>query len=289
MTRNTIPSTTTYTSVKCNKVCSTYRIINTFVWGSAQPNRVISTPDSVDYQDEHEFGLFSIAREAAQLSGKLAAVDPGLLGPSGGTGVPNRVYHNPSTITSATRDIYLRGKTISNGGGSKGALGQGRNRGDPSRARKISGREEGWGLPPGGEPKTAEPIRQTQTLQNERPPSLAILDPILGLDGKAGPQGCLSTGPNTSRPPSIPATPMQGHNLSIQVSPLWPISSTTGLYKAAETSSWLPSAEGIMIIYLETAHHINILKLLAVFPALKLLPRSTVSAQSCAKATTFQL
>ena len=199
----------------------------------------------------------------------------GLLSPSGGTRVPNRVYHNLSTITSATRDIYLRGKMISNCGGSKGALGQGSNIGDPSKARKlcltnVSGREKGWGLPPSGEPKTVEPIRQTRTLQNGRPPSLAIFDPILGLDGKAGPQGCLSTGPNASRSPSIPATSMQGHNLSIQVSPLWPISSTTGLYKAAETSSWLPSAEGIrMIINLEAAHHINFLELLAVFLALK--------------------
>ena len=142
-----------------------------------------------------------------------------------------------STITSATRDIYLRGKTISDGGGSEGALGQGNNRGDPSRARKlclvnVSGREEGWGLPPSGKPKTVEPICQTRTLQDGRPPSLALLDPIRGLDG---PQGCLSSGLNTSRPPSIPAISMQGHNLSIQVPPLWPISTTTGLYKTAET------------------------------------------------------
>ena len=91
MTRNTtIPCTTTFTSVKCVQP----RVINIFAWGSAQPNRVISTPDSIDCQDEHELGLFSIGREAAQISGKLATVDLGLLGPSGGTGVPNRVYFN---------------------------------------------------------------------------------------------------------------------------------------------------------------------------------------------------
>ena len=163
MTRKTtIPCTTTFTGVKCNTVCSTYRVINTFAWGSVQPNRVISTPKGVDCQDELELGLFSIGRDAAQLFGKLAAVDPKLLGSSGGTGVPNRVYHNPPTITSATRDTYHRGKTISDGG-SEGALSQGSNRGDPSRARKlylidVSGREKGWGLPPSGKSQTVEPI-----------------------------------------------------------------------------------------------------------------------------------
>ena len=37
---------------------------------------------------------------------------------------------------------------------------------------------------------------------------------------------------------------MQGHNLSIQASTLWPNSNTTGLHKATEASSWLPTAEG---------------------------------------------
>jgi len=36
MTRNSIPCTTPFRSVKCNKMCSAYTVINTFAWGSAQ-------------------------------------------------------------------------------------------------------------------------------------------------------------------------------------------------------------------------------------------------------------
>ena len=177
-------------------------------------SRVISTPNGVDCQDELELGLFSIGREAAQFFGKLAAVDSGLLGSSGGTGVPNQVYHNPPTITSATRDTYYRGKTISDCESSEGALSQGSYRGDPSRAGKlyltdVSGKEKGWGLPPSGKSQTVEPIFQTRTLQDGRPPPPIILDLTWGLDGEAGPQGCLSTSSNTSRPPSVPVIPMQ--------------------------------------------------------------------------------
>ena len=50
MTRDSIPCTT---SLKFNKMCSTYAVINTFAWGSAQSARVTSTPRGVDCQYEH--------------------------------------------------------------------------------------------------------------------------------------------------------------------------------------------------------------------------------------------
>ena len=40
MIRNLIPYTTSFRSVKCNKMCSTYTVINTFAWGSARSVRL---------------------------------------------------------------------------------------------------------------------------------------------------------------------------------------------------------------------------------------------------------
>ena len=64
--------------------------------------------------------------------------------------------------------------------------------------------------------------------------------PSLMLQGdwmaKIGPQGCLSAGPNSPRPPPISSISMGGQDLPVQVSPIRPISSTQSFYQAAKAS-----------------------------------------------------
>jgi len=64
------------------------------------------------------------------------------------------------------------------------------------------------------------------------------------LHGETGPQGCIPSGPNSPRPPQISSISMGGQDLSVQVPPIWLVSSTQSLYEATETSGWSAPADG---------------------------------------------
>ena len=59
MTRNSIPCTTSFRSVKCNKMRSACTVINTFAWGLVQSVRAASTPTGIDCRYEHEHNMSS--------------------------------------------------------------------------------------------------------------------------------------------------------------------------------------------------------------------------------------
>ena len=168
MTRDSIPCTT---SLKFNKMCSTYAVINTFAWGSAQSARVTSTPRGVDCQYEHGHNMPSTGRETAQVSGKLAAAYPRPLGSPSSEGLLYRVHHSPSAVSSPLRDTHLRNKVLSDSGGSDRAPVQRGYRGNSSRSQQlyfsdISCREKRWGVPSGGEPQGVQSICQSRTFQD---------------------------------------------------------------------------------------------------------------------------
>ena len=71
-----------------------------------------------------------------------------------------------------------------------------------------------------------------------------------GLDGKAGPERCVSSGSNSPILPPVPTIPMAGEHISIQVPPIWPLSNTTCIHKVAKASSRSTSPNGNQVDHL---------------------------------------
>ena len=166
---------------------------------------------------------------------------------SGSEGLPDIVHHNPSTDPGTSRDTYLRGKAISDSGGSDKPLRQrgyrgGSGSGEPGSfyLKDISCGEKGQGLRP---VVNLKDLNQFVKWEHFKMEGLHLL-PSRRLGGEAGPQGCLSAGRNPARPSAISSISLSRQNLPVQVPPIWAVSSTSSLYKAAKTSSGPTATDG---------------------------------------------
>ena len=242
MTR-TKPCTTSVTCFSINNLCSVYSGRNTFAWGSARTVRSSSTPKGVDGQHESKNYMLSTGRKTAKFPRELAISDSGCLDTSGSERVLHRVHKHALPVTYTSRNAYLCRDAITSDGGNKRFIGKGCDRGGSTWPRQlyfpaVSGREErGW-IQTGGEPERAKPVHQGRALQDGRAPSSSFPNTTGRLDGEAGLEGCLPSGSNSSTLPPLPTVPMAGKHISIQMSPVWPLSSTSCIHKAAEASSW---------------------------------------------------
>ena len=108
----------------------------------------------------------------------------------------------------------------------------------------FSGGEERWGSETSNKPEGSQPLcDEGGALQDGRSPLAPRPPTITGLDGKIGPQRCLPSSAHPSRLSTPPHLSMGGENLQVSMPTFWPISSTQGVYKAAEACSGLSKTE----------------------------------------------
>ena len=64
-----------------------------------------------------------------------------------------------------------------------------------------------------------------------------------GMASKGGPQGCVLSGPSSSRPPQIPPVPVARPDIPILLPAIRPVLCSESVHKADETSGGIPEGE----------------------------------------------
>ena len=78
-------------------------------------------------------------------------------------------------------------------------------------------------------------LHKNGALQDGGTPHPARPDPVSGLDDKDGSEGCLSSDTSVSRTPTPPPVSVECHNLPVQMPPIRPNISTSGVYQGVKT------------------------------------------------------
>ena len=161
------------------------------------------------------------------------------MGPTDHSRVPIRTYSNPVPGQIEPGDLVLRGGALQSITGGQGASGQGCHRRSSTLHRQshipdLPGGEEGGRTTAGDKPEGPQQLCEIGALQNGRPPCLARLNPVGGLDDQTGPKGCIPPDLNSQRLPMSPPVLMGAEVIPVCVSPIWVEIGPTGVHKDIE-------------------------------------------------------
>ena len=91
------------------------------------------------------------------------------------------------------------------------------------------------GLKTGSQPQEPQLLHTNGALQDGGAPHPARPDPVSGLDDKDGSERCLSSDTSVSKALTPPPVSVECHNLPVQMPPIWPNISTSGVYQGVKT------------------------------------------------------
>ena len=158
---------------------------------------------------------------------------------------PNRAI--PEGVTTPTS--LLCGAEQANTGGSRGPCPERGNYTGKSTTRglllqSLPCAKERWWAEAGGKPQSPESVRTTTALQNGGNPYSPGHNKARRLASKGRSEGCLPHSPDTSAPQEVPKVQLPGQNIPVQLSPIWPVIGTLGLYQDPQASDSPPSGVG---------------------------------------------
>ena len=186
------------------------------------------------------------------LPNKLEGVNPRSMGAPDCGWIPTRTYNNSLSEACASSSKVCTREQDPNNYRGLGTSGQKGNCGCTAFTTELCvsdlpGSKKGWGSETSNKPKGSQSICEDRTLQGGRSSPTPRSFTTTGLDGKDGPEGCLSPDPYSSRLPTPPYLPVGGEDLHVPIPTLWPLSSTQSVYKTAKASGgfsqtdWLSS------------------------------------------------
>ena len=189
--------------------------------------------------------------QSVTLQTKLGSADSGSVGSPNCGWLPTRAVKCTMPDPHATSNTNCsRECNPNNSRGCRVAIQRGNSR-DSALSRQlcvpdIPGGEKGWGSEASDKLEGPQPVCEAGALQDGRPPSTPGSAPTRGLDGKAGPEGCIPSGSNPPRPSATSHLPVGREMLQVHLPTIRTVICTEGIHKTNETSSrvskagWLP-------------------------------------------------
>ena len=114
---------------------------------------------------------------------------------------------------------------------------------DPLLLPAVSGSQKRQQAEACHKPEEAEAVSGTQTFEDGRVPPVERPIKTGQLDGQCRSQGCILYDPNGSRRPSIPQIRVAKQDLLVELSPIWVVRSSVGLYQDHMASCGSPAGE----------------------------------------------
>ncbi len=188
-------------------------------------------------------------RKAPIPPSKLGKGHQGQVGPRYGKGLPNRIHKRPLPEDETAPTTIRGGAHGANEGGAERATAKRGGRADGTGQGRfllnpVPSAEKRRQTTPRNKPQSAKPVRSDVPLQDGRLADAKGPVKALRLAGKGGPKGCLFRDPYKSKPQEVSTVCSGQPDLPVQLSPLWPGSSTMGLHQDPQASSGYAAPDG---------------------------------------------
>ncbi len=191
-------------------------------------------------------------RKAPIPPSKLGKGHQGQVGPRYGKGLPNRIHKRPlpedetapTTIRGGAHGANEGGadRATAKRGGHADRTGQGRFLLNP-----VPSAEKRRQTTPRNKPQSAKSVRSDVPLQDGRLADAKGPDKARRLAGKGGSKGCLFRN-YRSKPQDVSTVCSGQPDLPVQLSSLWPGSSTMGLHQDPQASSGYAAPDGVRLV-----------------------------------------
>ena len=215
------------------KVCKSYPCINTSFCNNTTPTGVDKANGPSHYQQLP-------GGKGGSLCSQLVSNNTRSMGLANNNGLP--VGTDAGALSNKTKPcntVFFRGKTqnFPGGTGTSGERSHCRGTIDPGKLcfSNLPSGKEGRGTKTSSQPQEPQLLHKNGTLQDGGAPHPARPDPVSGLDDKDGSEGCLSSDTSVSRTPTPPPVSVECHNLPVQMPPIRPNISTSGVYQGVKT------------------------------------------------------
>ncbi len=188
-------------------------------------------------------------RKAPIPPSKLGKGHQGQVGPRYGKGLPNRIHKRPLPEDETAPTTIRGGAHGANEGGAERATAKRGGRADGTGQGRfllnpVPSAEKRRQTTPRNKPQSAKPVRSDVPLQDGRLADAKGPVKARRLAGKGGPKGCLFRDPYKSKTQEVSKVCSGQPDLPVQLSPLWPGSSTMGLHQDPQASSGYAAPDG---------------------------------------------
>ena len=215
------------------KVCKSYPCINTSFCTNTTPTGVDKANGPSHYQQLP-------GGKGGSICSQLVSNNTRSMGLANNNGLP--VGTDAGALSNKTKPcntVFFRGKTqnFPGGTGTSGERSHCRGTIDPGKLcfSNLPSGKEGRGTKTSSQPQEPQLLHKNGTLQDGGAPHPARPDPVSGLDDKDGSEGCLSSDTSVPRTPTPPPVSVECHNLPVQMPPIRPNISTSGVYQGVKT------------------------------------------------------